>query len=207
MPNCVNLGVQLRQERGEAVGRRIGGRGGGRLGRAGRLGGLAAVVGSRRRLDERCQLTRGGRRPGVRVHRTRILGPELGVGRLGRGDRRGVLAQEVGCDERGQQCPIGLDQRWRDAGSESSLIGSGRRLRLGRCLLGLRGGVAQPLGVGRRRTGCSLRQTVPASCWSARRSWIHTTPLWSAAHSLTRPRPSRRRSVAPNPVRRRSDRS
>lgn len=66
---------------------------------------------------------RGHRRRGgvIAEHRGHVLGPYLLVFSLRGRDRRGVLAQQVGCHQRRQPCPVGRDHRWRHGGRQRRL--------------------------------------------------------------------------------------
>src|ERR1700677_381920 len=131
------------------------GRGGGGLADRGGLGAGAGRVGRLRRWIKRRHRGGGRRRARIAIHRARILGPHLGVERLGGRDRRGVLPQNVGGHQRRQQRPIGRDHRRRHRGRKRRLVGRDRRPHLAGGLLGLGGGGTHPChirgGRGRHR--------------------------------------------------------
>src|SRR5208283_3079256 len=105
--------------RGQLRGRRrrgglpgIAGRRGGGLGNRGELVGNRIGGGGIGRWLVRGQLRGGRRRGGIAVHGGGILGPHFHVLGFGGRNRRGVLPEEIGRDERHQQHPVGRDQRW-----------------------------------------------------------------------------------------------
>ncbi|SGE38826.1 Uncharacterised protein [Mycobacterium tuberculosis] len=116
--------------------------------RCGLAGQPGRVDGLRRRIEWR-QLRRRRRRASIAVHRGRILGPHLGVLRLGGRDRRRVLAKEVRRQQRHQQRPVGRDLRGRHGREKRRLISTRRCHRLAAGLLGLPGGAPQPRHLGR----------------------------------------------------------
>ncbi len=109
-------------------------------------------------LGERCQPRRRGRRAGVANHGRGVSRPHLGILGLGGGDRRRVLPEDVGRDERRQQGAVGRDHRWRHCLGERRLVGEGRGPGLIGGFLSLGAGGPHPLQVrgdrcdhGRRR--------------------------------------------------------
>ena len=124
-----NVGRHQRRQL-SAVGRDD--RRGHRHGKRGLIGGQPAGAGGLRRLGELAQLSGRCRGVGIAVHRGRVLGPHLGVLCLGGRDRRGVLTQDVGGNQRHQaghgwpQSPVG-----HRGGERGPIYGSQRWLRFG----------------------------------------------------------------------------
>ena len=183
-----DIGVQLGQERLD-VGGRIGGRGGGRLGRRRRLGGLPGVVGGRRcRGERRSADSRSSRR-----RRSRTSRPRPGPRTRRRSPR---WRRSPGCfDPRSwsrRAAPTLRD--WRRSPAE----GCWRRKRPRRRPLPLEPGMpsARPARRCCSATPCRAppRQPrppkrAPASLVvNSPKSWMRKTLPWSAIRSPTRPR-------------------
>ena len=100
-----------------------------------------------RAATERSHRSGGRRGARIPVHRRGVLRPHFAVQGFGDRDRRGVLAQHVCRDQRGQLSAVRRDHRRWDRHRERSFKGCRCRLCLAGGLLGLRGSCTHPRGI------------------------------------------------------------
>ncbi len=101
-------------------------------------------VGGLRRRRERNQPRRARRRSRIAIHSNGVLRPHFGVLRLSDRDRRRVLTEKIGRNQRHHQNPIRRNHRRRHRHHKSGLISRRGRRGLHPRLLGPRRGLAQP---------------------------------------------------------------
>ncbi len=119
-------------------------------------------VGGLRRRRERNQPRRARRRSRIAIHSNGVLRPHFGVLRLSDRDRRRVLTEKIGRNQRHHQNPIRRNHRRRHRHHKSGLISRRGRRGLHPRLLGPRRGLAQPGHIRRGRRHHRQRRRSPA---------------------------------------------
>ncbi len=156
-------------------------------------------VGGLRRRRERNQPRRARRRSRIAIHSNGVLRPHFGVLRLSDRDRRRVLTEKIGRNQRHHQNPIRRNHRRRHRHHKSGLISRRGRRGLHPRLLGPRRGLAQPGHIRRgRRHHRQRRRTHPRRTGQLgyhrritgrSQPQLHGHPVPGRGRSQHRPRP------------------
>ncbi len=148
---------------------------------------------------ERNQPRRARRRSRIAIHSNGVLRPHFGVLRLSDRDRRRVLTEKIGRNQRHHQNPIRRNHRRRHRHHKSGLISRRGRRGLHPRLLGPRRGLAQPGHIRRgRRHHRQRRRTHPRRTGQLgyhrritgrSQPQLHGHPVPGRGRSQHRPRP------------------